>query len=796
VTPARLPVTQFTNRTLFVPTVDMPTLGWLKILSVTGANDPVAARLREEQMTEVMRAFPLLAVMLTLHAIALMLQVLHTALAQTAMLWFAAHTLILAWASYAARRNRRVAAGPIRSASRIRRVAFGAAILAAIWNGMIGAAMIHAAPQQAIALAAIQIALIGAGAFALASAPLAALIYLAIFVAAHGILASIAVIHGVESGYVLVLISAMGLTIARGIFAHASSLARQVAGREALRDRSEMIELLLSEYENNGVDWLWETDAECRVTYISPKFAELSGYALDSSIAHARRVSSWGAATGDNREFHDALATRARFRNLYLHTVANGVDRWWCLSASPRLDSEGRFAGFTGVGSDVTEQRRAREQIERLATSDSLTGLANRERMRGHIEAALDAVRAGGSGACAVMLIDLDRFKDVNDTLGHHIGDELLREVAARLNVELKHGGVCARLGGDEFAVVLSGVNAAAARSVAARIIDALSVPYWLRDSEIRVGASIGVAMGLDDGNTVSEVMRAADLALYRAKADGRGVVRLYEPTLHTDAEARRALETALRGALVADELSLMFQPIVDLLGGEVVGFEALLRWKNARLGQVSPIVFIPVAEELGLMDSIGEWVLRQACVRAAEWPSDIGISVNLSPSQLINPRLPGIVLHALATNGIAPERLELEVTENIFLNEADDMRGALDQLARLGVRIGLDDFGTGYSSLGYLRTKVFDTLKINHCFVRESVDADSQSAAIVRHIVGLAASLGMETVAEGAETIEELNAVRALGCGRVQGYYTGRPMVPEAALAMVSPTMLEARAA
>lgn len=790
------PVTKGMNRVLPAANVHVPTLGWLKILSLTGRDDPVAARLRDVQMAEVTRAFPLLAVVLTLHALALVHRLAGTPLAHRAWLWLAAHTVMLIWGSFAAWRNKRVSAGPARSAARMRRIAAGSAALALLWNMMIAAAMTAATPDQAIALSAIQIALLGAGAIALSSAPLAALLFLGVFVGAHALLASIAVLHGTANGYVLVLIGAMGTTIARGIFAHAASLAQQVGAREALRDRGEMIELLLGEYERNGVDWLWETDADGRCLYISPKFAEISGYTLEHLIGQARFAPNWGASPDDNREILDALKERKRFRNLQLHTVADGDDRWWCISASPRFDSAGRFVGFTGVGSDVTEQRRAREQIERLATSDSLTGLANRETMRSHIQAALDAVRAGGTGNCAVMLIDLDRFKGVNDTLGHHIGDELLREVALRLTAELRHGGTVARLGGDEFAVVLSGLNATTARAVAVRIVDALTVPYQLPGNEVRVGASIGVAMGLQDGASVTEILRAADLALYRAKDDGRGVVRFYEPALHEDAKARRTLETAIRGALAAGQLSLMFQPIIDLVGGEVVGFEALLRWRHPALGQVSPAVFIPVAEELGLMDAIGEWVLRQACAQAAKWPGHIGISVNLSPSQLVNPRLPGTVLHTLAANGIAPDRLELEVTENIFLNENDATRGALDQLASLGVRIGLDDFGTGYSSLGYLRTTVFDTIKIDRCFVREAVDGNSQSAAIVRHIVGLAASLGMETVAEGAETLEELNAVRALGCGRVQGYFTGRPMLADAATELVGARAAEARAA
>ena len=770
-------------------------LGWREILSLGGDDDPVAARLRAEQLIELRRALPVMLLTIVSHALALVAVLQRTAFAHVALLWFGAVCVTMGWAVFSAWRNARVSATPRRLAARMRRGAACAAAIALLWNALLMHVMPHVAPGQVVALSTMQLALLAAGAFCIAPAPLAALVYVAIFIVAHGLLAAVAVVHGVASPYVLGLIVVIGVAIARGIWQTSQAVARQVAAGEELRERGQMIEMLLSEYERAGADWLWETDAQGLCKHLSPRFAEIAGRPVTDFLG--KLLFDPGQSTTPG---HDALVRAVdalqSFRGIEVGPTLADEQRWWSLSGTPRFDAQGRFAGFTGVGSDVTEQRRARAQIERMATSDGLTGLANRAAIRGHVQAALDAVRSGGSGGCAVMMIDLDRFKDVNDTLGHQFGDELLREVARRLQAALAHGGAVARLGGDEFAVVLSGVNAATARAVGARIVEALSEGYTVKGSAIRIGASVGVAMGPGDGDTIDDILRAADLALYRAKDDGRGLVRLYEPALHHDAEARRALEMALRGALREDQLSLMFQPIVDLAGGSVVGFEALLRWRHPKLGQVSPAQFIPVAEELGLMDQIGEWVLRQACMWAARWPAHIGISVNLSPSQLVNPRLPGIVLQALAQHGIAPERLELEVTENIFLNEDDNTRGALDQLARLGVRIGLDDFGTGYSSLGYLRTTVFNTIKIDRCFVRDAVDGSSQSAAIVRHIVGLAASLGMETVAEGAETLEELNAVRALGCGLVQGYFTGRPMAADEAVRLVSLPETIARAA
>lgn len=346
---------------------------------------------------------------------------------------------------------------------------------------------------------------------------------------------------------------------------------------ERLRTRNEMIAVLLNEYERAGADWLWETDAQGLCTHLSPKFAEVIGSPVEGMIGQPL-FNADGSQLLNREEFARAVALRQTFRNIQVGPIVGGDQRWWSLSGTPRFDARGVFAGVTGIGSDVTEQRRAREEIERLATSDALTGLPNRAIMRKQVQAALDAVRAGGTGSCALMLIDLDRFKDVNDTLGHQVGDQLLCEVARRLIAELKHGGSCARLGGDEFAIVLAGINASTARALAARVIEAVSAPYMIANSAIRVGASIGVAMGPEDGDAIDDLVRAADLALYRAKGDGRGVVRLYEPTLHMDAEARRKLEMALRGALNAKQFSLMFQPIVNLANRDIVGFEALLR--------------------------------------------------------------------------------------------------------------------------------------------------------------------------------------------------------------------------
>ena len=763
--------------------------GIRQILSVRLDANPALAVLRAHQLHEVTRAFPLLAIFCQMNAFAVAYRLAVTPFADLALGWSIIHALLLGWAAYAARRNARVPTSAARTGARVQRVAAGAVALALLWNGLLLAVVQHVPQPMVTTLSSIQLALIAAGAFLLAPAPLAALAFLTIFIVTHGLMAGMYVVAGLAPPHTLLLVAALGIAIGRSIIYQAQSVARQVAGREELRERGEVIRLLLNDYEANSSDWLWEVDADGRLTHVPHRFATLLGRAPEALLGEPLETALGGEA---GRALACALDQRQSFRSLAVAVRSGDETRWWSFSASPIPGVGGAHGGFRGVGADITHARRNQEQIARMANSDNLTGLANRAAMRGHIQAALNRVDAEG---CVVMMLDLDHFKAVNDKLGHFGGDELLREVARRLVAEVGQAGVVARLGGDEFAVILAHADGETARALAERCIGALCEPYAVHGGEACVGASAGIALSPRDGTTIDDLLRAADLALYDAKSHGRGVARLYDAVLQHNVEERHSLETALRSALTDDQLSLAFQPIVDLSAGGIVGFEALLRWRHPVLGQVSPACFIPVAEELGLMDSIGEWVIRTACAWAAQWPQHIGISVNLSPSQLTKARLPGIVLNALAMNGVAPERLELEVTEHVILSEDEVTRGALAQLSRLGVRIGLDDFGTGYSNFGYLRTTTFNTIKIDRSFVREAVDSASQSASIVRHIVSLAASLGMETVAEGAETQEELNAIRALGCGRVQGYFTGRPMSAEDATALVA-GVLEARAA
>ena len=412
-----------------------------------------------------------------------------------------------------------------------------------------------------------------------------------------------------------------------------------------------------------------------------------------------------------------------------------------------------------------------------MARFDSLTGLPNRLQINEGLAKALEN-SAQWKSRCAFMMIDLDRFKAVNDTLGHPVGDRLLELVSARLKTIMTDNELCGRLGGDEFAVVIRDVPDSSYLDILAnKIIATLSRPYDLDKQPIYIGASVGSAMAPRDGRTVETLIRSADLALYRSKDKGGNVHYAYEPSLHSQAEERRLIESALRKALERGELYLHYQPVVSADDGVIEGFEALVRWTNPELGNVSPAKFIPVAEDARLIGQIGEWVLRTACHEAMRWPSNIRIAVNVSAEQLADPAFTSSVISALSHSGLPPRRLELEVTESVFVRDGGGAAQMLDQLLGLGIRLSLDDFGTGYSSLGYLRKTRFSTIKVDRSFVQGAAQSKPESLAIIRAVVAMADSLGMSTTAEGAETEAEVEMIRSLGCKKIQGYYFGRPM-------------------
>jgi diguanylate cyclase (GGDEF)-like protein/PAS domain S-box-containing protein len=543
-----------------------------------------------------------------------------------------------------------------------------------------------------------------------------------------------------------------------------------------LREQEEVVRLLLNEYDSNGSEWLFEFDAEGTVSFVSSRFAEVTGQSVEQVIG-----SRWMDALTDleaARPLVDMVRRGQPYRDFLLPIEIAGEQRWWSLSGTPKFGREGQLLGYRGVGSDVTDRQLSARHIAELATFDALTGLANRRVVH---QALADGLKAG---TVALLFIDLDRFKAVNDSLGHGAGDRLLGDVAARLRDMVAPAAgtdaLVGRLGGDEFAVVLRNVDAKRAVSIGQGIIARLSTPYQLGDARATIGASIGLALGPDDGTSVEALMRAADLALYDVKSNGRGSVRAYDRAMHSAAEDRRALELDLKCALDQGQLRLVFQPVVDAMDERIVGFEALLRWRHPLRGDISPAVFVPIAEDAGLIGRIGAWVLNEACRVAAGWPRSIKIAVNLSPLQFDDPAFVETVEAALARWKLPPNRLELEITESVFLDERPQTSAMLARLQGLGIDFALDDFGTGYSSLGYLQKIAFRRIKIDRSFVQGSASQTQESTAIVQAIVALAERLGMETTAEGTETREEFEAMRRLGCGQMQGWYFGRPVPAE----------------
>jgi diguanylate cyclase (GGDEF)-like protein len=492
---------------------------------------------------------------------------------------------------------------------------------------------------------------------------------------------------------------------------------------------------------------------------------QLTGRLLLDVLHEERAKGDW---QGDPDEFFGQLVDDARAGRTTT-TIMTRFDRSIRVVNQPMLGG-----GWVATFEDITEWLAAQEKISHMARHDALTNLPNRVLFHEQLEQGLRLAKPGDQ--LAVLCLDLDHFKDINDSLGHPIGDALLKEVGRRLAACVGENDTVARLGGDEFAVVQLGQEEEMAATVlAARLVEVISAPYDIADHQIVIGVSIGISLFPQDGDNPSELLKNADLALYRAKADGRGTYRFFETGMDARAQARRLLEMDLRAAVQRNEFAVYYQPIRDVARDVVVAFEALIRWNHPERGLISPISFIPLAEETGLVVALGEHVLKVACADAATWPDGISVAVNLSPVQFKSPNLVASVVEALALSGLDARRLELEITESVLLQNSEATLTILHELRALGVRISLDDFGTGYSSLSYLRSFPFDKIKIDRSFVQE-LSTREDSMAIVRAVTGLGRSLGIATTAEGVENDAQLELLRREGCTQAQGYLFSRP--------------------
>ena len=543
------------------------------------------------------------------------------------------------------------------------------------------------------------------------------------------------------------------------------------------RDHTKLFETAL----NNMSQGLCMFDADANLVVCNDRYIEMYGLSRDVVVpgANLRAIlqhrKERGNFAGDPEVYVKDLHAIIAKSDVQTQLVQSGDGR--TISIANRSMANG---GWVATHEDITERTRAEERIRHMARHDSLTGLPNRAAFRDEMEQALKRVRRGQM--IAAMCLDLDQFKNVNDTLGHLVGDKLLCAVATRLKDVVRETDTIARLGGDEFAVLQIGLDRPeASGSFAQRIITAINQPYDIDGHQVIVSTSIGIAIAPNDGSTTEQLLRNADMALYRAKSDGRAVYRYFEPEMDQQLQARRSLEIDLRNAVQNGEFQLVYQPQVDAVTEEITGCEALLRWHSPSRGMVSPAEFIPLAEEIGLIVPIGDWVLKQACTEAATWPKPVRVAVNLSPAQFKSRSVMQSVINALAVSGLAANRLELEITESVLLHDNEATLATLHQLRSFGIKISMDDFGTGYSSLSYLRSFPFDKIKIDRSFIKDISDK-GDCAAIVKAVAGLGKGLGIATTAEGVETIEQLQKVRSEGCTEVQGYYFSAPQ-PAAAL-------------
>lgn len=752
----------------------------LNALQVVGLRDPGEgdwARLRALQYSDLHKVSRIRLVAHGIAAIMVVTLYAKTLPAWGLGLWFLA---VIAAVTNVGRVDRKFADVNRRNMTRVefRRQATAVALCAIPWLFALLAFAPLGSQAQHYGLWTLAAMLIAGSAASMSSAPIATLV----FDVAVGIGGAISFI--LSGDYLFAVASlAFVITIAVGALKAARTYLSARIAEVGVAEKDEVVSLLLREFEEKESDWLWQVDNNRRLRSVSPRFA----FALGREPAEVegerfiRLIAGEAFETGNvPRSLHDLaerLKRRESFSNLLVEVQIGDYRRWWELSGTPMRDESGNYVGFRGVGSDVTEQRESDEKIAYLARYDTLTGLPNRLMLT---EALGEAMRFSDQWRtrCAFLMIDLDRFKAVNDSLGHQVGDQLLAKVSQRLSSVMTDNEQCGRLGGDEFAVVVrDATDHTRVDRIAETIIEHLSKPYLVDNHTLFIGASVGSAIGPRDGQSVETLMRNADLALYRSKDEGGGVHCTYVPSLHADAEERRQLELSLRNAISNEELELNFQPVVNAKSEQIVSFEALLRWNSRDHGFVSPAKFIPLAEDTRLIVPIGRWVLHEACKQAMRWPQDTKVAVNVSGEQLLEPDFPATVVKALADTGLPATRLELEVTESVFLRDGRNANQTLEEILALGCSVALDDFGTGYSSLGYLRNLRFSTIKVDKSFVQGAAQGSQESLAIIRAVVAMAQSLEMSTTAEGVETVGQADMIRELGCTKIQGFYFGRPM-------------------
>jgi len=767
------------------------------------ADAALAAGFRAQQIHAILRLTPLTMLANAFNACVVLLMFWHSNKFYAALAWSLTLIIVVILGSRAWLKQRHRPPPAQVSKRAIKRATLHALGLSFIW-GLLPILTFDSAQAHTntLLLTTICTGMICAGGFALSTIPQAAITYVMVMTLG----CELALIKdGLTHNWSLaILLGLYAFIISSAVLATARTFGARLMAEAAAEHQQQLISLLMHDFESNASDWLWELNSKGCLQEPSQKLLNLLGTnsiniirkPFTSLFDHDRAQSE--SYNNPIKQLEKFLNEQEPFRDIVLPILIRGECHWWQLTAKPLFDKNQQFIGWRGVGSDVTHKRNAELEMRRLANVDSLTNLANRH----YFFVQLSAAKSHSPmNTFAMFFLDLDNFKNVNDSLGHGVGDLVLQTVAQRLLHTVRNNDLLARLGGDEFAIISYGENSiASAGQLAQRILDTFTAPCIINGKSLQVGCSIGIALSPDHGQEPETLLKNADMALYAAKFAGRNTYRFYEMGMEIVAQQKLHLLNDMRSALeehtatskllnkrfstdlvwpqtpIVGQFEIFFQPQLKLSTLEIIGFEALLRWHHPELGLISPAQFIPLAEESSLIIPIGTWVLVEACKYAAKWPHNWRIAVNLSAVQFREGTVVDVVRWALQISRLAPERLELEITESLLIHDNQAAQQTLSELRNLGVRIALDDFGTGYSSLAYLRSFPLNKLKIDRSFV-SALTKDASALAIVNAIIQLAEALMLETTAEGIESELEADILRTCGCSDAQGFYFGKPM-------------------
>ncbi len=746
--------------------------------SVDGPN---AAHFRARQIQALLRVLPLISTGNAINTITICWTFWNKVSLLMLGIWSIVGVFSLTVAAFTWRRMMTQGGKLTASRRAIRIIIAQVMVFAVAWAALPMPLFVHADQSGAMLIATVTVGMICCGAFMLSPMAPAAIAYV-MSLAAVGSVSLMASPYANSKALLLLLVVYVAI-MCGVVLANGRVFMSSLRSEAETERQKQLIDLLLRDFEEHASDWLWEVSPTGHLRHVSPRLAQSFDMAPTQLLSRPFIDAIASILPLDDPDAEQALhklTSHMRlgqaFRDVEISVEVGHDIRHWSLTAKPLLDQLGRAAGWRGIGSDVTQARRARDELARLANFDALTGLANRHRFSAELSR-LAQTRSTSGRPCALIYLDLDNFKHINDSLGHSVGDQLLRRMATRLKSCVADGDLLARLGGDEFALLSwTHVTPQAAASLAEMLLATTSEPCQLDDALVEVRASLGVALAPRDGMDAQALLQCADLALYAAKAAGRNTYRFFESVMAESARARVRLQHELGQALAAQQFTLHFQPQMKLGSGEVIGFEALVRWQHSERGLIGPGEFIPVAEETGQIVPLGNWVLREACRQAVRWPQPLRVAVNLSAIQFRSAAVLDLVDEALQESGLAPHRLELEITESALIEDHESAQATLSALRSRGVRVAMDDFGTGYSSLAYLKRFPMDKLKIDGMFVR-SLGSDSDAQAVVTAIISLARALRLDTTAEGVEVPEQMVMLKALGCDDVQGFLVARPM-------------------